>query len=191
MMAGRASSGARAGPAHGGHDGRVALALDGLADGRAPAGDPCGRCASMERPAGVERHAIVWPGVEAVDLDDQTVGEVLFRTLPGKGHRHDAGDQGLEVLAQDVREVRLQGLAPELELRHVDPEEWRTHIGVLFQDFVRYQLSASDNVELGAGPRAPDADGDAADRAVAVGSVAHVACQRNEWEIAERIVTYS
>jgi hypothetical protein len=35
------------GLAHGGHDGRVALALDGLADGHAPAGDPSGRYSSM------------------------------------------------------------------------------------------------------------------------------------------------
>lgn len=35
-------------------------------------------------------------------------------------------------------------------LTEVDPTEWRSHLAVIFQDFVRYELSLRDNVGLGA-----------------------------------------
>ncbi len=35
------------------------------------------------------------------------------------------------------------------ELRDFDPDEWRAQIGVLFQDFNTYQLSAEDNIRIG------------------------------------------
>lgn len=36
------------------------------------------------------------------------------------------------------------------DLASVDPERWRARLAVVFQDFVHYELSARDNVELGA-----------------------------------------
>ncbi|MCX6692549.1 MAG: ABC transporter ATP-binding protein [Methanoregula sp.] len=36
-----------------------------------------------------------------------------------------------------------------LDLKKTDPEEWRRHITVLFQDFVRYSLSVRENIWLG------------------------------------------
>ncbi len=38
----------------------------------------------------------------------------------------------------------------ELDLLHLDPVAWRRRIAVIFQDFVRYELSVSDNVGLAA-----------------------------------------
>ncbi|NUT46675.1 MAG: ATP-binding cassette domain-containing protein [Saccharothrix sp.] len=35
------------------------------------------------------------------------------------------------------------------DLRELDPHAWRAHVSVVFQDFVRYDLSAEDNVALG------------------------------------------
>ncbi len=35
-----------------------------------------------------------------------------------------------------------------VDLRTVDPTEWRQRTGVLFQDYIRYQLPAHDNVDL-------------------------------------------
>ncbi len=37
-----------------------------------------------------------------------------------------------------------------VDLADVDPEAWRRHVAALFQRFVRYELSARDNVALGA-----------------------------------------
>lgn len=38
-----------------------------------------------------------------------------------------------------------------LDLAEVDPAAWRRRLGVLFQDFTHYELSAADNVTLGRG----------------------------------------
>ena len=35
------------------------------------------------------------------------------------------------------------------DLREVDPEEWRSRVGVLFQDFASYELSVRENVQMG------------------------------------------
>lgn len=35
------------------------------------------------------------------------------------------------------------------DLREYDPEELRRHVGVIFQDFVRYQMTAADNLAVG------------------------------------------
>jgi ATP-binding cassette subfamily B protein len=42
------------------------------------------------------------------------------------------------------------------DLARLGPEAWRARISVVFQDFVRYELSAADNVLLGRGELAPD-----------------------------------
>ena len=55
-----------------------------------------------------------------------------------------------------------------LDLKKTDPEEWRRHITVLFQDFVRYSLSVRENIWLGdislpcSTPRVQDAAKEAA-----------------------------
>ncbi|MDD1701599.1 MAG: ABC transporter ATP-binding protein/permease [Methanoregula sp.] len=36
-----------------------------------------------------------------------------------------------------------------LDLKKTDPEDWRRHITVIFQDYVRYQLSARENIWMG------------------------------------------
>ena len=44
----------------------------------------------------------------------------------------------------------------EADLRDLDPVAWRRTIAVIFQDFVRYELSAADNVGFGAVERRRD-----------------------------------
>jgi len=43
-----------------------------------------------------------------------------------------------------------------LDLKKTDPEEWRRHITVLFQDFVRYNLSVQENIWMGDTSLPPD-----------------------------------
>ena len=54
-----------------------------------------------------------------------------------------------------------------VDIATVDPEQWRRHVSVIFQDFVRYELSAADNIAFGAvhAPRSDDALLEAAERA--------------------------
>lgn len=37
-----------------------------------------------------------------------------------------------------------------IDLRSLDPDMWRSKVGVIFQDFVRYELSARENIGFGA-----------------------------------------
>jgi len=46
--------------------------------------------------------------------------------------------------APDAGTIAVDGI----DLKHTDPEEWRRHISVLFQDFVQYQITASENIRL-------------------------------------------
>ncbi|MDQ3980062.1 MAG: ABC transporter ATP-binding protein/permease [Actinomycetota bacterium] len=45
-----------------------------------------------------------------------------------------------------------------IDLRELDPKDWRTRIAAVFQDYVQFELSAYDNVALGSLPRAGDRD---------------------------------
>jgi ATP-binding cassette subfamily B protein len=51
-----------------------------------------------------------------------------------------------------------QVLLDGVDLREYDPDELRKHIGVIFQDFVRYQLSARENIGFGQIDRLDDAE---------------------------------
>lgn len=52
----------------------------------------------------------------------------------------------------DAGRITVDGI----DLTEIDPAAWRTRVGVLFQDYLRYQLPARDNVRFGA----PDVDVD-------------------------------
>lgn len=45
-----------------------------------------------------------------------------------------------------------------VDVADLDPHEWRRRIGVIFQDFVRFEFSAADNIAVGA-PHLVDPDG--------------------------------
>jgi ATP-binding cassette subfamily B protein len=50
--------------------------------------------------------------------------------------------------------IRIDGA----DLSEMDPASWRESVAVLFQDFIRYALPASDNIHLGAVTRDADLD---------------------------------
>lgn len=50
--------------------------------------------------------------------------------------------------------------ADGVDLRHVDPAGWRRRLAVVFQDFVRYELSARDNVVFGQADMSADVSDD-------------------------------
>jgi ATP-binding cassette subfamily B protein len=54
----------------------------------------------------------------------------------------------------DKGSVRIGGV----DLKEVDPEDLRHRIGILFQDFTNYELSARENVNLGDVTRSSDDD---------------------------------
>lgn len=46
----------------------------------------------------------------------------------------------------DAGRITVDGV----DIREIDPRHWRSRVAVLFQDYLRYALSAGDNVRLGA-----------------------------------------
>ena len=68
----------------------------------------------------------------------------------------------------EAGEITVDGIT----LDELDLQSWRRQLAVIFQDFVRYELSAADNV--GFGGRSVARDGDALDRVAARAGVADV-----------------
>lgn len=67
------------------------------------------------------------------------------------------------------------------DLQALDPAQWRRRLAVIFQDFVRFELSAFENVAL-ADPHHPDAHAHAEAAAVAAGADQIVAGLPKGWD---------
>ncbi len=67
------------------------------------------------------------------------------------------------------------------DLRDLDPVQWRRRLAVIFQEFVRFELSAFENVAL-ADPHHPDARAHAEAAAVAAGADGIVAGLPRGWD---------
>jgi ATP-binding cassette subfamily B protein len=90
-----------------------------------------------------------YPGAAGQALED-----VSFRIAPGETiavvGRNGAGKSTLIKLLcrlYDPTEGRI--LLDGVDIREFDPDELRSKIGAMFQDFVSYQASASENIGLG------------------------------------------
>ena len=68
-----------------------------------------------------------------------------------------------------------------IDLRDIEPHQWRSRVAVLFQDYLRYSLTAADNVRLGAAGLSTD---DAALDALAarVGATDVISRLESGWE---------
>jgi ATP-binding cassette, subfamily B, bacterial len=97
------------------------------------------------------------PNGEADDDDgalDWVLRGVSFRIRPGE-HWALVGENGagkttlikllLRLYEPDRGEILLDG-SP---LAEYDPEEYHRHVGVIFQDFVRYDMKADENIAVG------------------------------------------
>src|SRR5205807_9508881 len=94
-----------------------------------------------------------YPGAPA-----QALADVSFRIAPGETvaivGRNGAGKSTLIKLLcrlYDPTEGRI--LLDGVDIREFDPDELRKRIGAMFQDFVSYQATASENVGLGDLPK--------------------------------------
>jgi ATP-binding cassette, subfamily B, bacterial len=96
----------------------------------------------------IEGVTFTYPGSEKPVLSNVNLtlhpGEVI--ALVGE---NGAGKSTLlklltRLYAPDSGTISVDGIS----LEHTDPEEWRCHISALFQDFVRYQITANENISL-------------------------------------------
>jgi ABC-type multidrug transport system fused ATPase/permease subunit len=94
-----------------------------------------------------------YPGTErevlaGVDLEIRTDELLAVVGLNGAGK-----STLIKLLSGLYRPTGGRITADGADLAHTDPQEWRTRLSVIFQDFNRYELSARENVLLGAAIR--------------------------------------
>lgn len=90
-----------------------------------------------------------YPGTEV-----QVIQDVSFTICPGEriaivGENGAGKTTLIKLLARlyDCTNGRI--LVDGVDIRNLDPIEWRRHIGVIFQDYIRYHLTARENVGFG------------------------------------------
>ena len=113
---------------------------------------PAGR-SPVPEPVGVirfERVAFRYPGQERMIFDGLDLTIAVGRCTAVVGV-NGAGKTTLVKLLARLHEptsgrITLDGV----DIRELALDEWRARIGVIFQDFVRYEASVADNVGLGA-----------------------------------------
>lgn len=129
---------------------------------------------TVELPEGAPRTALRFEGVSfSYPGSSRTVLDGLDLELPAGLCTavvgvNGAGKTTLVKLLTRLHEPTAGRITADgVDVASVDPEQWRRHVSVIFQDFVRYELSAADNIAFGAvhAPRSDEALMDAAERA--------------------------
>src|SRR5437016_2519124 len=99
-----------------------------------------------------EHVSFAYPGAEKNALTDLTFTVTAGETLAVVG-RNGAGKTTLFKLIcrlYDPTEGRI--LIDGVDIRDFEPDDLREHIGAMFQDYVTYQATASENIGLGSVP---------------------------------------
>ncbi|GAA1579049.1 ABC transporter ATP-binding protein [Kribbella hippodromi] len=131
----------------------VVLELEHLVANQSATATPCGTGGASGRP----RESIVfedvtfgYPGAGKVIFDRLNL-EIRAGTSLGIVGLNGAGKTTLIKLLTGL-EVPQSGriLVDGTDLREIDQESWRKSVAAIFQDFVRYEMSARDNIGLGA-----------------------------------------
>lgn len=121
-----------------------------------PAGTPSERAASVPERVRVIRFEGVrfaYPGTEREVLDGVDL-EVRTDELLAVVGLNGAGKSTLiKLLSGLYQPTGGRITADGVDIAEMDPEEWRSRLSVIFQDFNRYELSARENVLLGAAAR--------------------------------------
>jgi ATP-binding cassette, subfamily B, bacterial len=100
-----------------------------------------------------------YPGQETAVLED------LDLTIPAGKCTAIVGLNGagkttlVKLLARLYEPLSGAVLADDVDVRSYPVDEWRAKIAVIFQDFVRYEVSAYDNIAFGAVTATADASG--------------------------------
>lgn len=124
----------------------------------ARAAAPSGRLPADHLP----RHAIRFEAVEFAYPDGRPVFEHVDLTVEAGSSLAIVGANGagkttlLKLLAGLYEPSAGRILVDGMDLAELDPASWRTRLAVIFADFVRYQLPATENVGFGCLPRMAD-----------------------------------
>ena len=108
-----------------------------------------------------ERVSFVYPGTTRAVLNDLSFAITPGEALAIVGANGAGKSTVVKLLCRLYDPAAGRILVDGVDLRELDPAAWRARIGVLFQDFARYQLTAAENVWIG------DPHGDAGDPRIA------------------------
>lgn len=138
-----------------------------------------------ERAAAEERHApgpvggvpeirfddvsFAYPGTDVMVLDHLDLTLEAGRSVAIVGENGVGKTTLLRLLAGFYQPTSGRVLIDGGDLRDLDPAWWRRRLSVIFQDFVRFELTAFENVAL-ADPAHPDARAHAQTAAIAAGA---------------------
>jgi ATP-binding cassette subfamily B protein len=96
-----------------------------------------------------EHVSFTYPGAQTAALDDVSLSLRPGQSVALVGHNGSGKTTLVKLLAglypPDSGRIEYQGL----DLQHWDPAALRRHIGVIFQDFNRYQLTVGENIGVG------------------------------------------
>lgn len=99
-----------------------------------------------------------YPGSERPVLDGLDLELVAGRSTALVGVNGAGKTTLVKLLTRLYEPTGGRITADGVDIRELDPVLWRRAVSVIFQDFVRYELSAADNIALGAAWAPHDAD---------------------------------
>jgi ATP-binding cassette subfamily B protein len=134
-------------------------AFDELLNEEPSIGSPAaGKPVPMPIQSGIEFENVsfVYPGTERAVLQN-----LSFKVTPGErlaiAGANGAGKSTIVKLVARLYDPTSGRIVVDgVDLRELDPVEWRKRVGLLFQDFGRYQLTAAENIWIGDPSGTPD-----------------------------------
>ncbi len=115
-----------------------------------------------------DRVGFTYPGMERPVLEDVSFALEAGGRLAVVGANGAGKSTLVKLLGRLYDPTSGRILVDGIDLREFDPVEWRRRVGVLLQDFGRYQLTAAENIWIGDPQGAPD-DPRVLDAAASVG----------------------
>lgn len=120
-----------------------------------------------------------YPGQDEVVLDGLDLEIPAGTSLAIVGENGAGKTTTTKLLARLYDPTQGRILIDDIDLQTCDPDAWRRNVGVIFQDFVRYELSTRENIGYGALHRIDDEE---ALRRAAVLAGADVFLDRVGWD---------
>ncbi|MEE4542455.1 ABC transporter ATP-binding protein [Streptomyces sp. V4-01] len=130
---------------------RVPAARESAADSTAP-GTPAADAATVPEPSGTIRFDKVsfhYPGQQRMILDELDLTLPIGRCTALVGVNGAGKTTLVKLLARLHEPTSGAILLDGVDIRSYPVDAWRAKLGVIFQDFARYEVSAADNVAFG------------------------------------------
>jgi ATP-binding cassette subfamily B protein len=132
------------------------LAIAVRADELPAAAAPPARSAASERGIRFEHVGFKYPGQERWALEDVDLFIPEGRSIALVGHNGAGKTTFIKLLTRLYEPTRGRILLDGVDLREWDAEALRRRVGVVFQDFNRYQMTLAENVGMGSIEHAAD-----------------------------------